>query len=227
MGRPRYLSWRADAVIVSLEDVLLEFSAARRATWGWWAARVGHDADLIAEAAQGRHAEEVIREFAPDRDVTRELAAVVERESILLRTARRGRGAGALIRQLPSERWAAVSCGTPEELAIRWTRTRLPEPGPLISAADVSWGPPDPESRLAAAVALGTVPERCIALEGSPAGVAAAAAAGAAAIMVQPGIERDVPPAAQAVVHSLSALRVQLVQDDITITIRTESPRGW
>jgi HAD superfamily hydrolase (TIGR01509 family) len=48
----------------------------------------------------------------------------------------------------------------------------------IISAADVTHAKPDPEGYLLAAAKLGADPRRCIALEDSPNGVAAAEAAG-------------------------------------------------
>jgi HAD superfamily hydrolase (TIGR01509 family) len=63
----------------------------------------------------------------------------------------------------------------------------------IISAADVTHAKPDPEGYLLAAAKLGADPRRCIALEDSPNGVAAAEAAGFRVVAV-PSV---VPVAAQ------------------------------
>ena len=49
----------------------------------------------------------------------------------------------------------------------------------LVSADDVRAGKPDPEGYRRAAALLGVPPERCLAVEDAPAGIAAARAAGA------------------------------------------------
>ncbi|MDF2706995.1 MAG: haloacid dehalogenase [Nonomuraea muscovyensis] len=50
--------------------------------------------------------------------------------------------------------------------------------GRVFSAEDVAWGKPAPDLFLHAAATLGTAPERCVVVEDSPFGVAAARAAG-------------------------------------------------
>jgi HAD superfamily hydrolase (TIGR01509 family) len=68
-----------------------------------------------------------------------------------------------------------------------------------VCAADVTRKKPDPEPYLRAAALLGAAPERCVALEDSPTGLAAAHAAGCAVIAVPsvpppPGLARLTVP---------------------------------
>jgi mannitol-1-/sugar-/sorbitol-6-phosphatase len=81
---------------------------------------------------------------------------------------------------------------------IRFARTDLPEPPLIIDAEAVSLGKPDPQGYLLAARALGVDPEGCLVIEDSPAGVAAARAAGATVWEVNtatplPGADRTYP----------------------------------
>jgi len=66
------------------------------------------------------------------------------------------------------------------------------------SAQDLALGKPDPAVYLEAATALETPPERCLAIEDSPAGVRAARAAGMACIAVPPTSALDAVRAAGA-----------------------------
>jgi len=223
----RHLRWQPDAVIVALEDVLLDTRLARCSTWRWWARRTGLDPDLVVELAWGRSPRDVVRELVPDRDPDEEVTELAAREHLLLKTARRGRGAWNLVRSLPEGRWGVLSSGTAEQAQERWRRTRLPPPPLLVTDDDLAVGRPAPEGHRAVATALATVPERCVALEGSPAGVAGAVAAGATAILVHGGIDRIVPPGVAAVVHSLSSLTIDLTADGPVLSTRRESPRGW
>jgi mannitol-1-/sugar-/sorbitol-6-phosphatase len=224
---PRHLTFTVAGIVVALEDVLLDAAAARESTWRWWASRVGQEPDLIVEAAWGRHAADVIAEFAPAYDLAEEAAALLARERILLRTARRGRGAGGFLRGIPPGRLAVRSSGAPEQVDARLRRARLTDLAVVLTAADVPIGPPSPDGHRLAAERLGVPPDRCLAIDGSPAGTAAGVAAEMATVFVQEGIERVVPPGATAVVDSLGSLRVEPTEDGVAVTCRVASPLGW
>jgi HAD superfamily hydrolase (TIGR01509 family) len=89
----------------------------------------------------------------------------------------------------------AVTAGLPyalvtssEPAVMDAVLARLPVQFPVtVCAADVAHAKPDPEGYLLAAAKLGTDPRRCIALEDSPNGVAAAEAAGYRTVAV-PGV---------------------------------------
>jgi HAD superfamily hydrolase (TIGR01509 family) len=72
-----------------------------------------------------------------------------------------------------------------------------------VCAADVTRKKPDPEPYLRAAALLGAAPERCVALEDSPTGLAAAHAAGCAVIAVP-----SVPPPPGLAQLTVPSLRV-------------------
>ncbi|MHB1533647.1 MAG: HAD family hydrolase [Acidimicrobiales bacterium] len=82
--------------------------------------------------------------------------------------------------------------------------------GRIFSAEDVAWGKPAPDLFLMAARCLSAVPARCVVVEDSPVGVAAARAAGMTTI----GFTRDTPApdlgGADTCVADLSEVRAYL-----------------
>lgn len=77
----------------------------------------------------------------------------------------------------------------------------------IVTADDVTHPKPDPEPYLTAARLLGAEPVRCVVLEDSPSGVAAATAAGCAVVAV-PSILPIEPAPGRLVVSSLTAVTV-------------------
>jgi sugar-phosphatase len=70
-------------------------------------------------------------------------------------------------------------------MAVRLRATGLPVPAVSVTADDVKHGKPDPECFLLGARALNASPDACLVLEDSPAGIAAARAAGMPVIAVR------------------------------------------
>jgi beta-phosphoglucomutase-like phosphatase (HAD superfamily) len=66
--------------------------------------------------------------------------------------------------------------------------------GRTFTAWDVEKGKPAPDLFLHAARTLGFVPEQCVVVEDSPAGVQAGLAAGMAVLAFRPGLSGDSPP---------------------------------
>ncbi|MEV4288234.1 HAD family phosphatase [Nonomuraea bangladeshensis] len=77
----------------------------------------------------------------------------------------------------------------------------------IVTADDVTHTKPDPEPYLTAARLLGVEPVRCVVLEDSPSGVAAATAAGCAVVAV-PSILPIEPAPGRLVVSSLTTVTV-------------------
>jgi sugar-phosphatase len=115
-------------------------------------------------------------------------------------------GAREALRAVASARYAVVtSC--PLRVARRLLQmAELPDPPTLVTAEDVAHGKPAPDCYLLAAERLGVRPERCLVLEDTDHGVAAARAAGMDALLVGRG-------------RSLSDLAIE-VQKDGAIAVR-------
>jgi sugar-phosphatase len=94
-------------------------------------------------------------------------------------------GAQALLDRLPPARWAIVtSC--PHGLAdALLRRAKLPLPGVIISAEDVSRGKPAPDGYQLAAQRLAFEAQGCLVIEDSAHGIAAGKAAGMEVINVR------------------------------------------
>jgi sugar-phosphatase len=117
-------------------------------------------------------------------------------------------GALPLLESLPPHAWAIVTSGT-RGVAIARLRSRgLPVPAIMVTAEDVVHGKPDPEPYLAAASRLGLPAEQCVVVEDSPAGIAAARAAGMRSVAIASTYACHELEAATAIASRLSELRV-------------------
>ena len=95
------------------------------------------------------------------------------------------------------------------EVAVRHLElAALPVPAVLISAEDTPRGKPDPAGYRIAAERLRVAPERCLAVEDSPAGLSAALAAGMFAVGVTNTHSGRELAHASAVVASLTTIEV-------------------
>ena len=94
------------------------------------------------------------------------------------------KGAQALLRSLPADRWAVVT-SAPRVLATRRLEVAgIPKPEVLVTAEDVTRGKPAPDAFLLAARRLDVEARNCLAWEDTQAGANAAEAAGADVIVI-------------------------------------------
>ena len=201
--------WDAEAILLEVDGVLLDTAAGTRAAWRWWAGHLGLDAEVVAAATWGVPERAAVQQLQPGRDLDADLAAIRERRWLLLRTARRVRGAVSMVRSLPPSRWAIATSSTAEQLDARLRRLRLEPPAVVVTADDLAPGRPSPAAHLAAAARLAVDPGACLAFESSPAGIAAARAAGAVTVAIGP---RGLHPAlagADAVRSDLGGVQVR------------------
>ena len=91
-------------------------------------------------------------------------------------------GADRVLGALPPGSWAVVTTGRRASAAVRLRLAGLPVPEVLVAAEEVRHGTADPGGYLRAAEALGVVPGRCLVVDGAPAGLEAARAAGMTAL---------------------------------------------
>jgi len=96
-------------------------------------------------------------------------------------------GAAELLRAMPDGRWAIVtSC--PRRLAEAMIRNAaLPVPTVIVSSDDVARSKPAPDCYRLAAERLRIAPERCLVVEDSRQGVAAAVGAGMTVVAIAKG----------------------------------------
>ncbi len=189
-----------DGLLVDSEPLWLEVETAIMArlgsTWGPadQAHLIGGSLPKSTAYMQGRAA----RPVAPDviaQWLTQGMAGLIRERGVRLMP-----GAAALLAGIESAGipFALVTSAEREIMAATLDSIGVHFPA-TVCAADVTRKKPDPEPYLRAAALLGAAPGRCVALEDSPPGLAAAHAAGCAVIAVPsvpppPGLARLTVP---------------------------------
>lgn len=199
-----------DAVLFDLDGVLMDSNPIYERHWQRWADRRGVSFEHIAAIHHGRPAVRTIGVVVPHLDAEREarqfnvdLEADMTMDGLLAYD-----GAEALLRSLPSDRWA-IATSAPRAFALAGLRyLNLPMPKVLVTVDDVIDGKPAPDPYLQAAAGLGRAPARCLVIEDAPAGIEAARAAGARVIAVSSTNPLEALRAADAVVSRLTDLEM-------------------
>lgn len=168
------------AFLFDMDGTLLDSSAVVERVWLAWAKQHGVDSRALLSALHGVRAEDTIRRFAgPTLDVARETDWILQAELGDVEGVVAVDGIGAFIEQLHPREWAVVTSATHALATVRLRAAKVPIPQVMVTAEDVQRGKPDPEGFLLAAKRLGVRIDQCLVFEDSPAGVAAAKAAGA------------------------------------------------
>ncbi len=195
-----------EALLLDLDGTLVHSRDEVNAAWRAFAARHGLPPARVLAASFAGPSREVVAAVAPWLDLDAEAARVERWQVNAAGRTRAAAGAAELLAAWPAGRLAVVtSCGRALAQA-RLAGAGLPEPAVLVSADDVRRGKPDPEGYLRAAALLGVAPERCVAVEDAPAGIAAARAAGAATVAVATTHDARDLGAADRVIASLAEL---------------------
>ncbi|MDG2535731.1 HAD-IA family hydrolase [Sphingomonas sp. HITSZ_GF] len=173
------------AFLFDMDGTLVNSMAVVDRVWRAWAARHGIATEPLMSALHGVRAIETIRRFAPAGvDAEAETEALTQAEIDDVDGLVEISGAAAFLARLPADRWALVT-SAPRALALRRLEAAgVALPSVVITAEDVAHGKPAPDCFLAAAALLGVDIADCLVWEDSPAGLAAADAAGAAAIVI-------------------------------------------
>lgn len=121
-------------------------------------------------------------------------------------------GARELLHTMPDGRWAIVtSC--PRGLADTLIRhAGLPQPPLIVSSDDVARSKPAPDCYALAADRLGAPPPRCLVVEDSRQGIAAAVAAGMTVVAVARGRSFALELGDVRVVPTLRDLQLEITQ---------------
>ncbi len=172
------------AIIFDLDGVLANSIAVVEEAWGIWCAEKGLDYDAVMQVAHGRRKTEILAIVLPGRDAQPEIDRLTELEGARIVAVKKIAGAAELVAKLPAGRWAIATSGERPAALARLRQVGIVPPAVVITAEDVSFGKPNPEVYLKAAVGIGMSPERCLVFEDAPAGIAAARAAGMTAVAV-------------------------------------------
>ena len=207
---------RFDAVLFDLDGVLVDSTASVTRSWGRWAVEY----DVSAQALQENHGQPaqalVQRLLGPER-VAAGLARIESIEVDDAAAVEAIPGARDLFASLPEHRRAVVTSGTPPIATARLRTAGFPLPRTLVTADDVPRGKPDPAPYLLAAQRLGLPPERCLAVEDAPAGIASATAAGCQVLAVTGTAPAEELAAAALTVDGLDRVTVHVDDDGVRL----------
>ena len=172
------------AILFDLDGVLIDSTTCIIRHWREWAERHGLALAEIMAVAHGRRTVETMRLVAPHLAVEEEAQRFADIEAADAEGVVTIAGALALLESLPVNAWAIVTSGTRDVATARLRRQGLPVPRVMVTGEDVTNGKPDPEPYVAAANRLGVAVADCVVVEDSPAGIAAATAAGMRSLAV-------------------------------------------
>jgi sugar-phosphatase len=177
---PKFRGHSYAAFLFDMDGTLLDSSAVVDRVWGRWAKAHGIDAEELLANVHGVRSSDTIRRFAGAKvDVRKETQWILDAEVADVDGVVALEGIHEFIAVLDPGAWAIVT-SAPRALAeTRLRAVKLPVPLVMITAEDVQRGKPDPQGFLLGAQRLGVNIGECLVFEDSPAGVAAAKAAGA------------------------------------------------
>lgn len=222
-SHPRQIAW--DAILFDLDGVLIDSTESVIRHWKKWADAHGLDVDKIMQVAYGMRTVETMRLVAPHLDAESEAAAFGAHEARDTTGVVAIEGAAQTLASLPEDRWAIVTSCTSHLARARLKQARLPVPRMLIAAEDVTRGKPSPDPYFAAADRFGFSPARCVVIEDSPAGIAAAKGAAMPVIGLATTHSREdlLSSGADLVITGLSELSFHGAASDSSLILRVQA----
>jgi len=176
-------------LLIDMDGVLVDSTAAIARVWGRWAARHNMDPAAIIALAHGRTSLAAIQEILPsashkvhleenhwmERGEIEDFADVVALP-----------GARALLAAVPPAQRAVVTSATRPLAEVRLRAAGLWDlVSQLVTASDIQHGKPDPEPYLKGAAALKLPPQHCIVIEDAASGTRSGKAAGARVLAIR------------------------------------------
>lgn len=175
----------AEAILFDMDGTLVDSNSTVDTMWIEFAVTLGLDPVAVTTFAHGTPSTATLKKFLPESEsFDKWFATLASWESGRFGAVGEVAGAIGVVNSLPASRWAVVTSALRDAALLRLDRVGFPLPSVLIGADEVTHGKPHPEGFLAAAAALGVDPRACVVFEDSPAGLEAALAAGATAVVV-------------------------------------------
>jgi mannitol-1-/sugar-/sorbitol-6-phosphatase len=204
-----------------MDGVLIDSAPAVERVWRIWARAHGFDPARVVAQAHGRRSIETIRAVAPAMNAEKENIIVEQMEIDDKEGVTPLPGAAELLARLPDDRFAIVTSATRPLAVARLDYARLPDPRYMITADDVIHGKPSPEPYLKGATLLGFAPGECLVFEDTPAGIAAARAAGMQVIALQTTYPAQELQRADCMVASLADVKADIEGETIVLNVST------
>lgn len=170
------------AILFDYDGVLVDSRADGERAWRIWAREHCLDEHAVLAGIHGRRSQDTVRAHLPADAQARALNRIEEVEVESAAHTTTIPGADQLLRMVLAHS-AIVTSASPRLLDARLAAAGLPCPDVVVTGSDVTHGKPDPEPYLLAAQRLHIPIGQCLVIEDSAAGVAAARAAGAAAVL--------------------------------------------
>lgn len=177
LGLGKLAGQEFDAVIFDLDGTLIDSTPAVIRAWTTWAIEYGISREHF-ERMHGMPSAGIVEQLIPPAQQAAALERVDQLELSDLADVVTLSGAKQALAAVSAGRWAIATSCTTALAQARLGVTGLPIPRVLVTADQVRAGKPAPDAYLLAAERLGVRPERCLAVEDTPNGLAAAAAAG-------------------------------------------------
>jgi sugar-phosphatase len=207
---------RFEALLFDLDGVLVDSTASVTRSWSRWAVEYGVSAQALQEN-HGQPAQALVKRLLGADQVAAGLARIEDIEVDDAASVAAIPGAHEAFAALPDHRRAVVTSGTPPIATARLRTAGFPLPATLVTADDVPRGKPDPAPYLLAAQRLGLPPERCLAVEDAPAGIASAQAAGCQVLAVTGTAPAEELAAAVLTVDGLDRVTVHVDDDGVRL----------
>src|SRR5215469_16654656 len=148
------------ALLIDMDGVLVDSTAAIARVWARWTARHNMDAEAITALAHGRTSLAAIREILPD--------------------------ARALLASAPPAQRAIVTSASRPLAEVRFRAAGLWDlVGQIVTASDIQHAKPHPEPYLKGAASLNLPPKGCVVIEDAASGTRAGKAAGARVLAIR------------------------------------------
>ncbi len=207
---PKAILFDSDGVLVDSHHLVMK-------AWKQLSVEFELDFEKLQTEVVGVRAVETLTRYLTGDAVNQALARIDEIEIETASQTKPINGAVELLSTLPNTSWAIVTSASRDLGLARWSGANIALPPVIVTADDVTNGKPNPEPFIVGAKKCGVAPQDCVVFEDSPAGAAAATAAGATVVAVG-NQEWDIEPFAR--VNDLSEVTVTTNSEGMTVDFR-------
>jgi sugar-phosphatase len=207
------------AVLFDLDGTLVDSTASVLRSWRRFADEFGVPIERVHNN-HGQPAAAHIRSLLPEARAAEGLTRIEQIETNDSTTVTPIPGAQTLFDSIPEHMRAIVTSGSETIASARLRAIGFPIPKVFVTIDQVAYGKPDPEPFLLAARRLGADPFRCLVIEDSSAGVAAARRAGCHVLALAGTVKSNALAEADLVVDGLDRLSFSRDEGDLRLSLR-------